>query len=163
MRTFLYTLHILTCLSLIVVVLIQRGKGADMGAMLGGGGSNTVFGARGAGNFLTRLTTGAAIVFMITSLSLSYLAAQDSNAAIFDGTAIEEPAEERVLEETRPAADPSLLEEIEPAAAGGLEEIEDAAMGALEEVEDAAAGAAEAAADAVEATSDDAQSAPATP
>ena len=52
MRTFLYTLHIVTCLSLIVVVLIQRGKGADMGAMLGGGGSQTVFGARGAGNFL---------------------------------------------------------------------------------------------------------------
>ena len=62
MRTFLFTLHILTCVSLIIVVLIQRGKGANMGAMLGGGGSQTVFGARGAGNFLTKLTTGLSTV-----------------------------------------------------------------------------------------------------
>ncbi|MEZ4216706.1 MAG: preprotein translocase subunit SecG [Myxococcota bacterium] len=119
MRTFLYTLHILTCLSLIVVVLIQRGKGADMGAMLGGGGSQTVFGPRGAGNFLTKLTTGAAIVFMVTSLSLSYLAAQDSKSTIFDDDA-SDAAVVAPAEEAQPAVDPSLLEEIEtPAATGG--------------------------------------------
>ena len=56
MTTFLYVLHFLVCFVLIVVVLLQRGKGSDMGAALGGGGSNTVFGARGAGNFLSKAT-----------------------------------------------------------------------------------------------------------
>ena len=53
MSTFLVALHVIACLVLILVVLLQRGKGADMGAALGGGASNTVFGGRGAGNFLT--------------------------------------------------------------------------------------------------------------
>ena len=119
MRTFLYTLHIVTCLSLVVVVLIQRGKGADMGAMLGGGGSQTVFGARGAGNFLTRLTTGAAILFMVTSLTLSYFATQDSQSTIFDGTT----AAESRTETTGTDATAGLLEEIDDSAAGLLEEI----------------------------------------
>jgi preprotein translocase subunit SecG len=55
----------------VVVVLLQHGKGADIGAVFGGGASTTVFGSRGAGNFLTRLTTGAALLFMVTSLVLS--------------------------------------------------------------------------------------------
>jgi preprotein translocase subunit SecG len=113
MRTFLYTLHIITCLSLVIVVLIQRGKGADMGAMLGGGGSQTVFGARGAGSFLTHLTTGAAILFMVTSLTLSYVATQDSRSTIFE----EEPVSEA-------QAAPGALEEADDANAGLLEEIE---------------------------------------
>ena len=74
MTVFITIVHISTCLLLIAVVLLQHGRGADMGAAFGGGSSNTVFGARGAGSFLTRLTTGAAIVFMLTSLSLSYFA-----------------------------------------------------------------------------------------
>ena len=119
MRTFLYTLHIVTCLSLVIVVLIQRGKGADMGAMLGGGGSQTVFGARGAGNFLNRLTTGAAILFMVTSLTLSYFATQDSQSTIFDGTS----AAESRSEATATEASAGLLEEIEDTGAGLLEEI----------------------------------------
>jgi len=139
MRTFLFTLHILTCVSLIIVVLIQRGKGANMGAMLGGGGSQTVFGARGSGNFLTKLTTGAAIVFMTTSLSLAYLATQDSKDTIFDGAAMEETLPEATPAEATPAVDPSLLEEIEPAAAGGLEEIEDAVSGSAGDLQEAPA------------------------
>lgn len=139
MRTFLFTLHILTCVSLVIVVLIQRGKGANMGAMLGGGGSQTVFGARGAGNFLTKLTTGAAIVFMTTSLSLAYLATQDSKDTIFDGAAVEETLPEATLDEATPAVDPSLLEEIEPAAAGGLEEIDDAISGTAGDPQEAPA------------------------
>jgi preprotein translocase subunit SecG len=63
--------HILSCFFLIVVVLLQTGKGADMGAVFGGG-SQTLFGSGGAGNFLTRLTTATAIVFMLTSLILTY-------------------------------------------------------------------------------------------
>ena len=93
MSTFLIALHVLACLVLILVVLLQRGKGSDMGAALGGGGSNTVFGSRGAGNFLTKLTTGAAIGFMLTSLSLSYLTTQSGNILDFDD-ALEEAATE---------------------------------------------------------------------
>ncbi len=73
MQALITTLHILTCLCLIAIVLLQHGKGADIGVALGGGASNTVFGARGAGSFLTKLTTGAAIVFMVTSFTLSRL------------------------------------------------------------------------------------------
>ena len=63
-------IHVLACLFLIVVVLLQTGKGADMGAVFGGG-SQTLFGSSGAGNFLTKLTTGTAIAFMLTSLLLT--------------------------------------------------------------------------------------------
>ena len=65
-------LHVVACIFLIVVVLLQQGKGADVGAVFGGGGSQSLFGASGAGNFLTRLTTGMAIAFMATSLILTY-------------------------------------------------------------------------------------------
>ena len=64
-------IHVFACLFLIVVVLLQTGKGADMGAVFGGG-SQTLFGSGGAGNLLTKLTTGTAIAFMVTSLILSY-------------------------------------------------------------------------------------------
>ena len=70
----LTVLHVIVCIFLIAVVLLQRGKGAEMGAVFGGGASSTVFGSRGAGNFLTKLTkTARAVIFMLTSLSLSYL------------------------------------------------------------------------------------------
>ena len=59
--------HVIAALSVIGLVLIQQGKGADMGSGFGGGASNTVFGSGGAGNFLTRLTTWIAIAFFITS------------------------------------------------------------------------------------------------
>jgi len=65
------TIHVLSCIFLIVVVLLQTGKGADMGAVFGGG-SQTLFGSSGAGNFLTHLTTATAILFMLTSLILTY-------------------------------------------------------------------------------------------
>ena len=65
------TVHVVLCVFLIAVVLLQTGKGADMGAVFGGG-SQTLFGSGGAGNFLTRLTTGMAIGFMVTALILTY-------------------------------------------------------------------------------------------
>ena len=72
MTLFLTILHVSLCFLLVAIVLLQHGKGADLGVMLGSGGSQTVFGARGAGNFLTKLTTAAAVLFMLTSLLLSY-------------------------------------------------------------------------------------------
>ena len=76
--------HVIVCIGLILVVLLQTGKGAEIGAVFGGGSSSTIFGSSGAGNFLTKLTTAMAIVFMITSLTLGYFAGQRPSATIFD-------------------------------------------------------------------------------
>ena len=92
MSAALIVLHVIVCLFLVAVVLLQRGKGAEIGAVFGGGGSSTVFGSRGAGNFLTKLTTGSAVIFMVTSLSLSYLWTVDSEERLFDGAVLEEEA-----------------------------------------------------------------------
>ena len=121
MQTFLYTLHFIVCFVLIGVVLLQRGKGADLGAALGGGGANTIFGSRGAGNFLSRITTASAAIFMCTSLSLSYLGYKSADVQLFDQS---EPFE-------IPAADGEAAED----AGGGLEEIpsaEDGSAGLVE-------------------------------
>ena len=87
------TIHVLACLFLIVVVLLQTGKGADMGAVFGGG-SQTLFGSSGAGNFLTKLTTGTAIAFMLTSLILTWGASRTPSSNLFDRppTAAEAPS-----------------------------------------------------------------------
>jgi preprotein translocase subunit SecG len=76
--------HLLACVFLILVVLLQTGKGAEMGAVFGGGGGSTLFGASGAGNFLTKLTTGTAIVFFITSLILAYSSIARTQRTVFD-------------------------------------------------------------------------------
>ena len=64
-------LHILVCLILIIAVLLQSGKGADLAGAFGGAGSQTAFGSRGPATFLTRMTTFAAVTFMVTALALS--------------------------------------------------------------------------------------------
>jgi preprotein translocase subunit SecG len=70
----LFTLiHVLVCLFLILVVLAQQGKGQDLASAFGGAGSQTAFGARGTATLLSKITAGAAAIFMITSLTLSYL------------------------------------------------------------------------------------------
>ncbi len=89
----LTVLHVIACFVLIAVVLLQRGKGAEMGAVFGGGASSTVFGSRGAGNFLTKLTTGCAVVFMMTSLSLSYIGTQKAGDQLFEDGVIGVPTE----------------------------------------------------------------------
>ena len=76
-------IHVLACLFLIVVVLLQTGKGADMGAVFGGG-SQTLFGSGGAGNFLTKLTTGTAIAFMVTSLILTWGASRTPISSLIE-------------------------------------------------------------------------------
>jgi preprotein translocase subunit SecG len=91
--TALTVLHVLACFVLIAVVLLQRGKGAEMGAVFGGGASSTVFGSRGAGNFLTKMTTACAVVFMVTSLSLSYIGTRSSGDRLFEEPVVEEGTE----------------------------------------------------------------------
>jgi preprotein translocase subunit SecG len=91
MWTLLIAVHVLACFFLIVVVLLQTGKGADVGAVFGGS-SSTIFGSSGAGNFLTKLTAGTAIVFMLTSVLLTYGSAQRRSTTIFDEAPITEAA-----------------------------------------------------------------------
>jgi preprotein translocase subunit SecG len=69
------TVHILVALGIIGLVLVQHGKGADMGAAFGSGSSGSLFGSSGSANFLSRTTAVLATVFFVTSLSLAYLAA----------------------------------------------------------------------------------------
>ena len=110
MTTFLTVVHVLVCIFLIAVVLLQRGKGAEIGAVFGGGGSSTVFGSRGAGNFLSKLTTAAAIVFMATSLSLAYLWTLASTDRLFDEAEPAPAAESGFEEQPAPAAPPAAAE-----------------------------------------------------
>ena len=114
MTSVLTVLHVLVCIFLVAVVLLQRGKGAEIGAVFGAGASSTVFGSRGAGNFLTKLTTASAVIFMITSLSLSYLRTTASSERLFEeGVEEEIPAEESLFEEveTVPAPPEAAAEE----------------------------------------------------
>ena len=83
--------HILSCFFLIGVVLLQTGKGADAGAAFGGGSSQTVFGSSGAGNLLTRLTTGTAILFMVSSLGLTWLSTRSLTVSVTDSAPVEAP------------------------------------------------------------------------
>jgi preprotein translocase subunit SecG len=71
MLILLVILHVIVCLFLVGVVLIQQGKSADLAGAFGGQGSQTAFGPRGAANLLTRLTTWSAIIFMVTSIALT--------------------------------------------------------------------------------------------
>lgn len=82
MSTFIVVIHVIVAIALILIVLLQTGKGADMGAVFGGGGGQTLFGATGASTFLSRLTTIAAIVFMLTSLGLAYLSSHQSGKSV---------------------------------------------------------------------------------
>jgi preprotein translocase subunit SecG len=79
MNTLLTVLHVIVCVFLILVVLLQAGKGGGMGIAFGGGGSQTVFGSSGAGNFLTRLTSITAVIFMVTSLALAHASSQQDS------------------------------------------------------------------------------------
>ena len=78
MENFVWTTHVIIAVSIIVLVLMQQGKGADMGAAFGSGSSGSVFGASGSGNFLSRTTAVVATLFFITSLTLTYLASNVS-------------------------------------------------------------------------------------
>jgi preprotein translocase subunit SecG len=93
-ETLVLVLHVLAALAIIGLVLIQHGKGADMGSGFGSGASTTVFGSGGAGNFLTRLTTGIVIAFFLTSFGLAFFAKEKSVAARDLGIPVVEQVEE---------------------------------------------------------------------
>jgi preprotein translocase subunit SecG len=93
MSFLIIALHIIVCIALILIVLLQTGKGADMGAAFGGGSSQTLFGSTGATTFLGKLTTGAAVIFMLTSLTLAYMSGDRPAASVVESPpAAEQPA-----------------------------------------------------------------------
>lgn len=122
MQTLLQVIHIFAAVFLVLVVLLQSGRGGGMGAAFGGA-SNQIFGGRGAGNFLSRVTSGAAVVFFCTSLTLSMLSshhrsvvrgrlptqmAEPADAHAKDEAAVEQAptdrgAEQNQAQESKPA------------------------------------------------------------
>jgi preprotein translocase subunit SecG len=111
--TILTVIHIFSCLFLTAVVLLQTGKGSDMGAVFGGS-SQTIFGSSGAGNLLTKLTSATAIVFMLTSLTLTYGAAKQTSKSVFDNAPVSTPVP--AVPGNAPAAQPDAATEGQPAA-----------------------------------------------
>jgi preprotein translocase subunit SecG len=105
--------HLLTALSVIGLILLQQGKGADMGASFGSGSSQTVFGAGGGGNLLTHATAILAAIFLATSLGLSVYAKQHANA-------VGDP-DVPVVEATEPAVKPEASGDVPAAAAPAAE------------------------------------------
>ena len=109
MQTLVIVVHGIVGLAIIGLVLLQRGKGADAGASFGGGSSQTVFGASGSGNFLTRATTIAATLFFVTSLALAIFARENAGVGGVSGS---------------PLVNPDLLDEVQ-AAPTDLPQIDD--------------------------------------
>lgn len=101
-------LHIIVCFFLAIVVLLQQGKGSDVSAVFGGS-SQTLFGSSGAGNLLTKLTSASAVIFMLTSLTLTYGAARQSTKSLFDNAPVSTPAPAATAEDAsaKPSETPS--------------------------------------------------------
>ncbi|MDH5300446.1 MAG: preprotein translocase subunit SecG [Gammaproteobacteria bacterium] len=94
MDAVLLVIHVIISVALVALVLLQQGKGADMGAAFGAGASQTVFGSTGSGNFLSRTTAVLATSFFITSLALAYLATSGDGeaASVMERVTVSAPA-----------------------------------------------------------------------
>ncbi len=110
--TVLTVIHVVLTVSLIGLVLVQRGKGADVGAAFGSGASNTMFGSQGAASFLTRATALVATLFFVTSLSLAFMGGQRmERKSVTDIESVLAPA---VIEQTDVPAMPGDLPDLPP-------------------------------------------------
>ena len=108
MQTIILIIHVLLAIALIVLILVQHGKGADAGAAFGSGASSTVFGARGSANFLTKITTIIALIFFVTSISLAYFASNktsDSKSLIDNNLSIDKKSPSETPDKDLPLAD----------------------------------------------------------
>ena len=96
LRTLIQIFHVLLAVGLVALVLLQRGKGAEVGTAFGAGASGTVFGARGSASFLTRATAVLATLFFVTSLSLAFLSSRPTTApkSVLDTATQQQPASE---------------------------------------------------------------------
>ena len=100
MQLILIAIHLVVCVALILIVLLQRGKGSDMGAAFGGS-SQAVFGSTGATSFLHKITVASAIVFMVTSLFLAFLFGQGRSSSIMKDVS---PSQAPVTQQTQDSA-----------------------------------------------------------
>jgi preprotein translocase subunit SecG len=113
MVTIITFVHILVCFFLVIIVLLQHGKGANVGATFGGAG-NTVFGTEGPVPMLNKVTTGVAILFMITSITLAYHSTNKRTGSVMEGGAppIETTIPAEIPMDTGPIKVPTPSEEI---------------------------------------------------
>src|ERR1035438_6319001 len=109
MYILLLIVHVIVCLFLIIVVLLQSGKAADLAGAFGGMGSQTAFGPRGSATLLSKATTISAVLFMFTSLSLSILATRNAGLAttVLEGSPASAPAKSKPAPAQQPAPAPS--------------------------------------------------------
>jgi len=107
----LVTLHVMVCFVLVIVIMLQSGNAADLAGAFGGAGSQTAFGPRGAASFLSRATTWCAIVFMLTSLTLSVkrapVAGDLATGSVLEQTAPAQPAQKTPAPSPAPAQAPN--------------------------------------------------------
>jgi len=114
--TFILVIHIIVSLVLMLVILLQDGKGGDLVSALGGGGSQTLFGSTGAASFLTKATIILTIVFVLTSLSLAVLKTRAQRSVIGEvNPAVEKTQPVEVKKEEKKAATPAAQDQAEPA------------------------------------------------
>ncbi len=119
LQTLAVVFHVLLAFSIVGLVLLQRGKGADAGAGFGAGASGTVFGSRGSASFLSRTTAVLATLFFLTSLGLSYLFSQQKQpTSVFD-TLQQQEAPAPVAPQSQPGLMPALPETQAPTATPG--------------------------------------------
>ena len=93
MATILTIIHILVCIFLVSIVLLQHGKGADIGATFGGGGES-LFGTEGPVPIMNKITTAAAVIFMVTSISLAYMSAHSTTSSVMGDYSVPAPVEQ---------------------------------------------------------------------
>lgn len=106
MTNILLAIHVLAAVAIVVLVLLQQGKGADMGAAFGGGGgggSQSVFGAQGSANFLSRMTALLAAIFFFTSMSLAYIYGQNTEPQSVTEQVVEQPQSDTESSDEAPA------------------------------------------------------------
>lgn len=98
MDTLLIIVHVIVCLFLVGIVLLQHGKGADIGASFGGS-SQSLFGTEGPLPLLNKITTASAIIFMLTSVTLAYISSKSGSSSVMSGVTVSQPAQvQKVVE-----------------------------------------------------------------
>jgi len=121
MESMIIIVHVVVAIAITGLVLIQQGKGADMGASFGSGASQTIFGSTGTGNVLSKSTSWLAVIFFATSLGLALLARQQAGQGVDQGSLIQNLDQLEILRSTTPAQDIPQV----PAAASDLPQAPD--------------------------------------
>ena len=110
MDTLLTIVHVVVCLFLVGIVLLQHGKGADIGATFGGS-SQSLFGTEGPLPLLNKITTAVAVIFMLTSVTLAYISSQTSGSSVMSGVSVSQPAAQVEVEVAQPLAKEDMVME----------------------------------------------------